>query len=871
MANGKHIQVILSAVDQNMARTFRQAEQDMQRLAKASSEMNATLKRVGLTIKATFSGFVGGAGVREIVNAADTYRLLEGRLKLVTGSSEELASVQKELYELSQRTRSAFSGNVETYSRLAQNTKDLGISQEQLLAITETLNKAFTISGATETERSATMIQLSQAFSSGVLRGEEFNSVAEQGSRVLQLLADYTGKTRGELRGMAEDGKLTSDVLVKAILKGARDVDSEFSKMGKTVSQAGTTLLNTFESIISGADKSAGVTASLAESITDLRDNAERNKEEIISLFTRFIEVSRQAADRYGKDVATLIGLLVSAKAAQIAFNVALNANPYVRAAVALGVLNEALKNYNLNLGSIPQSAADLSTPLQNMADVLSGKRDASTGHIYTEIEKYEQRLKKLQATLSELTGEQPWYMFEIFPDESVKKNRIEEVKNEIAEIQKKLSEIRPLSPYLTGDFGKSLSQMWIDSHDPAQKYNSLIGQVIQTEQLAADQLEKLRANYLKSAEAQKKYADILKQINIAEKAGQISASEASDARGAAKNEFERITGAAAAYQKALREQVKAEKEAQQAKTDRLAMLESQVALKEAALARQQAEGTISASDALRQQVALLQERQQILENHLATMPKGTAEEVTAYNAQATALERVNEKLALQGKLLLLTDKWKAVESGLKSVADKANTSGQQIKDAIEGAFSSLDNTVAGFVSGTKTSFGDMANSIIADMARIFSQQYISAPLASGFGSILSSIRLFHSGGIAGAEGGVRLGVNPAIFSSARRYHTGLLPGEFPAILKKGEGVFTQGQMAALGAAATNSGSVQVNIIESQGKGGQQSQRTENGVNIIDVFVDKVDAKLAQGLATGNNALSSAMGSVYGLTPVLGR
>nr|WP_321466751.1 tape measure protein [uncultured Desulfobulbus sp.] len=280
----------LKGLRSDLDQTGRQADN----LRGSMSLLNVAAKSLGAVLVGTVT--VGAAA--KIISLADAYTLAEGRLKLVTDSSTELASVQDQLFASAQRTRTEYLANVEGYARLAQNTKELNLEQKELLSINETLNKAFIISGATEAERSSTMIQLSQAFSAGVLRGEEFNSVAEQGSRVLQLLADYTGRSRGELRAMAEDGQLTADVLVQAILTGVRDVNEEFDKLPTTVEQAGNVLKNVLGALVNDANKGSGATAGLAREIIELASTIERNTDSILSLFSGIVEGADWAIQR---------------------------------------------------------------------------------------------------------------------------------------------------------------------------------------------------------------------------------------------------------------------------------------------------------------------------------------------------------------------------------------------------------------------------------------------------------------------------------------------------------------------------------------------------------------------------------------------
>ena len=142
--------------------------------------------------------------VKQLMQIADTYTLMDNKLKLVTGSADQLKYVQDGLYQQSLRSFSSYESSVDLYSRFAKATETLGTSQGELLRITETLNKAMIISGATQEESKNAIIQLSQGMASGVLRGEEFNSIMENGSRIARMLADYLKVDIGQLREMAK-------------------------------------------------------------------------------------------------------------------------------------------------------------------------------------------------------------------------------------------------------------------------------------------------------------------------------------------------------------------------------------------------------------------------------------------------------------------------------------------------------------------------------------------------------------------------------------------------------------------------------------------------------------------------------------------
>jgi tape measure domain-containing protein len=181
----------------------------------------------------SFAGIARGA-----IQAADSVTLLQSKLRLVTSGSEELTKVQNQVVNLARQTRTDFSSVGELYARVARSSKQLGVSQSEILSVTKAVTQAIQISGNTATEASAGMIQLAQALASGVLRGDELRSVLEQMPRVAEAIATGLGTTVGQLRKLGEQGKLTSDLVFKALISQADTLNSEFGKLQPTITQS---------------------------------------------------------------------------------------------------------------------------------------------------------------------------------------------------------------------------------------------------------------------------------------------------------------------------------------------------------------------------------------------------------------------------------------------------------------------------------------------------------------------------------------------------------------------------------------------------------------------------------------------------------
>lgn len=208
--------------------------------------------------------------MRKAIETADKWNLLEGRLRLVTSSTAELVMAQQSLFAISQESRVSYEQTADLYARIARSTESLGKSQSQTMEVTEAINKSLVISGASAESANAALVQLGQGFASGVLRGEELNSVMEQSPRLAQAIADGMGVTIGQLRAMGADGKLTAEKVYEAIRSQKDAIESEFGKMPQTVGQSMQVLQNQIGKTISEFDKMHGVTSSISESIMAL-------------------------------------------------------------------------------------------------------------------------------------------------------------------------------------------------------------------------------------------------------------------------------------------------------------------------------------------------------------------------------------------------------------------------------------------------------------------------------------------------------------------------------------------------------------------------------------------------------------------------
>lgn len=210
---------------------------------------------------------VGIGGTAGILKAADEWTVFQNRLKLVTATAAELKEAQEGILAIAKRTGQDLGGTAEVYQRIAANQKELGLNGKELLQITETINKSIVVGGSTAQGSAAALMQFGQAMASGVLRGQEFNSMMEQAPGLARALADGLGVGVGQLRNMANNGELTAERVTQALLKAGVNVDAQFKKMDLTIAQSATNFKTSLTEFIGKSNEASGAAKVLSGAI----------------------------------------------------------------------------------------------------------------------------------------------------------------------------------------------------------------------------------------------------------------------------------------------------------------------------------------------------------------------------------------------------------------------------------------------------------------------------------------------------------------------------------------------------------------------------------------------------------------------------
>lgn len=310
MAGEQQLGNIVYQVEMELGKLITSQQQVNSRLDQMEGKFDATAKSVDRAEKSMFSlRKVAGAlttalSVQQVASYAEAWTVLNNKLVNSIKTGETLADVNQRVFDIAQESRSSLDGIATLYSRMERAMRDAGVSGKELGQITTTISKAMTISGATAAESEGALVQLSQALASGVLRGQEFNSMSEQAPALMKGLSDSLGVSIGQLRAMAAEGKLTTDVLLTAFRDMAPTVEKEFANTMMTMSQSLTVANNNITQFVGSSTAVKSSVSVFNSAVVSLSENLD-SMSSIIGI------VAAVVGSRY-------VGALTLASAAQV-------------------------------------------------------------------------------------------------------------------------------------------------------------------------------------------------------------------------------------------------------------------------------------------------------------------------------------------------------------------------------------------------------------------------------------------------------------------------------------------------------------------------------------------------------------------------
>lgn len=214
-----------------------------------------------------------GLGLRELAEAADAYTGLSARIQIATKDGGNFESAMAGVHQVALATNSSLQATGDLFTRIDAVGKEMGMTQQQALDLTRTVTQAIQIGGGSAQASEAAITQFIQAMQGGVLRGEEFNSIMENGYGLAEALAKGLGVTTGELRKMAENGELTSERVAKALQSQAAQVQSTYDQFPTTIGNALQRIQTSWQILIGTMDQANGASATVAEWLVVIADN----------------------------------------------------------------------------------------------------------------------------------------------------------------------------------------------------------------------------------------------------------------------------------------------------------------------------------------------------------------------------------------------------------------------------------------------------------------------------------------------------------------------------------------------------------------------------------------------------------------------
>lgn len=250
----------------------KKADQTTAKLSKTRAGLESISTQLA-RLKTQAIGFtLGNLAITNLSQTVDEYKSYESRINLISKSNAQAKGTFSELMQIANETGSAFGATAELYTRLYRAMGNQANSAE-LLQFTRTIQQMTAISGAGGEEAKAAIIQLAQGLASGALRGDEFNSVAEQMPILLEVLQKSLGKTRAELRKMAEDGELTPQLILGATKEATEEIQRQYEQMPLTIGRAMNQLSNSWLGFVSNTDKTISASSLVAGAISLVANN----------------------------------------------------------------------------------------------------------------------------------------------------------------------------------------------------------------------------------------------------------------------------------------------------------------------------------------------------------------------------------------------------------------------------------------------------------------------------------------------------------------------------------------------------------------------------------------------------------------------
>lgn len=380
----KKISVALELDTSDYNRNLRQAENQTKQFS-----TNGTSAINGL--KGAFQALAGAIAIREIVQLGDDFTNLNNRLKAVTTTQAETAAAMALVRDVANSTRSDVSAVGDLFTNLSVATADMGLNMNQVAGITETFSQTLKISGADAASSAGAIRQFGQALASGVLRGDEFNSIMEANPVFMRAVADAIGEPIGALREMAAEGQLTADVIVAATQEMAGTMDEQFGTTVPTIGESITVLKNEFINLFGTIEAKTGIFEKMGNAIRFASENVDIIASAMAAAFAAAV------AGRVVAMAGAVMQFVTALRAAAVAGTVLqgvtgiglVKVGAGLAAATAtLGVMNNLFEEQEDIIGGLDTSVENLSETETALDEQRKASHESQTAR-----QLYEQRL----------------------------------------------------------------------------------------------------------------------------------------------------------------------------------------------------------------------------------------------------------------------------------------------------------------------------------------------------------------------------------------------------------------------------------------------------------------------------------------------
>lgn len=241
---------------------------------RSMSQVQRDAQSASQSVVTAFKGIAVAAATylsaRQVVDYSQTWVSVQNRIKQVSETYEQFAKQSQAVFQVAQNSQSGLNSTAELYQRIAANSGQLGATQEKVAQVTQNISKAMSASGVSAEAAQGALVQLGQAFASGVLRGEELNSVLEQAPGLAQAIADGMGVAKESLRTLGAEGKLSSKEVFGAILSQTQAIDDAFARSQTTLAGGWTVIENSASRYVGSLDETLGITKAVVQSMLNL-------------------------------------------------------------------------------------------------------------------------------------------------------------------------------------------------------------------------------------------------------------------------------------------------------------------------------------------------------------------------------------------------------------------------------------------------------------------------------------------------------------------------------------------------------------------------------------------------------------------------